>query len=443
MKKTIEYQQQELKDLRKELNKRSPKEEVFGLSTPSSKQVLKCNSPQENREKRGGGELGHRGFGRRGFSESDAGVEVEDLSAQTERCSCGNCMKVAETINRSVLEYIPGRVVKKLYIQGVLKCEACAVRKVLPLEGVMPKNLYSNSFCAHMLVEHYFYGQTIGAIQKRWGINRGTFLHMAHRTAEMLEEVFDAILEDLRIHSVFIHADETTWSMDGVKSYAWYFGNAFCKVFLFPHTRSSEVPKNLLRGANPLIVLITDRYSGYVKALPLLHQFCYVHLLRDTKNVELEFPDDSEVQSFTLLLKNALRDAIKLCTLHLPDAEHCLKAEAIKQRILQIVNAEARHEGVQYLQNIFREHEDKMYHWTKSPDIPCENNNAERELRPTVIRRKISFGSQSEQGLKTSQVLMTVMHTIHARGGQVAEYLTSCFNELAKGRKLTPIPFPQ
>ena len=33
--------------------------------------------------------------------------------------------------------------------------------------------------------------------------------------------------------------------------------------------------------------------------------------------------------------------------------------------------------------------------------VPCENNRAERELRPTVIARKVLHGSQSEEGAKT------------------------------------------
>ena len=40
------------------------------------------------------------------------------------------------------------------------------------------------------------------------------------------------------------------------------------------------------------------------------------------------------------------------------------------------------------------------------------NNLAERDLRPTVIARKVSFGSQSEEGAKTRGILMTVPHTL-------------------------------
>ena len=41
------------------------------------------------------------------------------------------------------------------------------------------------------------------------------------------------------------------------------------------------------------------------------------------------------------------------------------------------------------------------------PENPPDNNRPERELRPLVIARKISFGSQSAAGACTREVLMT------------------------------------
>ena len=49
------------------------------------------------------------------------------------------------------------------------------------------------------------------------------------------------------------------------------------------------------------------------------------------------------------------------------------------------------------------------------PRIPAENNYAERELRPTVIARKVSFGSQSDAGAKTRSSLMTLLYTAKKR----------------------------
>jgi len=56
--------------------------------------------------------------------------------------------------------------------------------------------------------------------------------------------------------------------------------------------------------------------------------------------------------------------------------------------------------------------------------------------------RKNSFGSHSERGLKTKEILMTVMHTAAARGYEAAQYLNECFDQVAAGLPVDPLPFP-
>ena len=69
-----------------------------------------------------------------------------------------------------------------------------------------------------------------------------------------------------------------------------------------------------------------------------------------------------------------------------------------------------------------------------SPDhnVPADNNLAERQLRPLVIARKISFGSQSEAGAATRETLMTVLHTLRKRAPDVTDALKSVLDKLAE-----------
>ena len=79
-------------------------------------------------------------------------------------------------------------------------------------------------------------------------------------------------------------------------------------------------------------------------------------------------------------------------------------------------------------QNIFQEKKHAFFQWTRSPDLPCENNYAERALRPLVITRKISYGSQFERGMKTREILASVLHTAVARGLELATFLEAFLN---------------
>ena len=90
------------------------------------------------------------------------------------------------------------------------------------------------------------------------------------------------------------------------------------------------------------------------------------------------------------------------------------------------------------MQDIFRKHSKRLYHWTRDPTIPAENNLAERDLRPLVIARKVSFGSQSEAGARTRETLMTILHTLKKRGSssKVAAVLQAALDRLAQDRSL-------
>ncbi len=429
--KKISEQDKKISELEKQLNKRTGLEDPYGLSTPSSKRVTKTNSSAENQTKRGGAAPGHKGNGRKSFSPDDADL-VMHLDGASPKCNCGGKWVDTGTTEHSVYHLIPAKMEKRIYVKRLRTCPACGKRSESPTPGTMPNCLYDNSVVANALIEHYLHGMTTGNISRRLGINRGTFLGIAHRCADLLKPMFGKILSEMRGCKV-LHADETGWMKDGTKAYAWLFANDDFKVFLFRDTRGSCVPMEALGDENPNLVLVTDRYGGY-SPLNVRHQYCFVHLLRDVKEEERNFPGDPEVLSFTADIKPLLSGAVSLRNLDQPVEEYKRKAQELKSKIMEVCNRQANHPAVQYLQDIFRENQDSLFHWVESPLIPAENNFAERELRPTVISRKISFGSQSEKGMSTREVLMTVIHTAKSRGHDPAEFLGDVLNVLARNK---------
>ena len=161
-------------------------------------------------------------------------------------------------------------------------------------------------------------------------------------------------------------------------------------------------------------VLVVDRYNGYNQT-PCAIQYCYAHLLREVQDLAKEFPEVEEVSRFVGSFAPLLADARQLRARPLTAAQFGPQALELKVEIKSLVHAPAQHPGIQKIQNIFREQKTRLYHWAKNPAIPADNNRAERELRPLVIARKISFGSQFEQGAQTRETLMTVPHTLRKR----------------------------
>jgi len=98
------------------------------------------------------------------------------------------------------------------------------------------------------------------------------------------------------------------------------------------------------------------------------------------------------------------------------------------------------HLGIRRIQEIFHTKSDRMYHWVEDPRIPAHNNASEREIRPTVIARKTSFGSQSEKGARTRSSIMTYLFTAKKRpkdsNQALEEWFYNVLNKMSREPKL-------
>lgn len=58
----------------------------------------------------------------------------------------------------------------------------------------------------------------------------------------------------------------------------------------------------------------------------------------------------------------------------------------------------------------------ELFAFVGDPEIPSENNAAERAIRPAVVARKISGGTRSERGSKTMSTLRSLFETWTLQG---------------------------
>ena len=104
-----------------------------------------------------------------------------------------------------------------------------------------------------------------------------------------------------------------------------------------------------------------------------------------------------------------------------------------------IPDADANHAGIQRIQNIFQENEDRLCHWADDRNVSAENNLAEKELRPLVIARKVSFGSHSDAGAKTREILMSTLGTLKKKDeNNVYTHFKNLLDQIASGNKKHP-----
>ena len=436
--------QQEIDRLREEnarlkanlrYQQRTAKEAPFGSSTPSAKQAVKANSLEENQRKKGGAQPGHRGRGRRRPRPEEV-TRHQTVSAPTRCPDCGGALVTKGAKTRIVIDAIP--VQREVIAYAVERCACPKCRRVLssPVPGVFPKSLLGNRLLAYVAFEHYVHGTTLGRLARQLRLPRGTLGGALHELASRLQPALGRLVQAYRRAPVK-HADETGRRNDGRNGYAWLFCTDRLSLFRFRQSRAARVALEVL-GPRPLPgTLVVDRYAGYNQA-PCALQYCYAHLLREVEDLSQEFPAQDEVQRFGQRLAPLLAQAMRVRTQGLSLRQFRKTAAALKAEIQATVKASAQHPGIQKLQNLFRENAARLYHWTRHPSIPAENNRAERELRPLVIARKISFGSQSERGLQTREVLMSVLLTLNKQTADGFEKLTQTLDVLAQAPTRDP-----
>jgi transposase len=414
---------------------RQAAEGFFGSATPSAQRPAKANSAPAQQGRKGGAPPGPPGHGRRAFPAATTPRVIEVRGAP--RCpQCGGALEAKGVRSRSVLDIAPPHPEPILYRLRRGYCPRCrrAVQAAAP--AVLPQALFGNELTAQLVMLHYGHGVPVGRLCAQMGLRLGSVIDMLHRLARLFQPVLPELVAEYRQTPVR-HADETSWRTDGRSGYAWLFCTGQVSLFLFRNTRSATVANEVL-GEQPLAgTLVVDRYSGYNRA-PCALQYCYAHLHREVEDLGKEFPDAPEVGAFTGTLIPLLAAAMHLQRQPLSDSEYYAQAAALQQQIVATAEQPAHHLGIRQLQDIFREHPDRLYHWVTDRTVPPDNNRSERELRPTVIARKVSFGSQSDAGAKTREILMSVLHTLRKRRADTQAHFKWVLDQLAANPQRDP-----
>lgn len=409
-----------------------------GPHVPSSKIDLKPNSKADLRKKIGGAKKGHKGHGRKSVHEGVADeCSTLDLS-ESDFCDCGGKLHCLGSRERSVIEAAPIKAKQILFTLQRYRCLKC--RRITEKKpSVLPKCLYGNRLLSQAAVMHYFHGVTIGKLLDMFGPNvtEGGLIQAFHRLGKFCAQANANLIDDFRSAPVR-HADETGWRNDGHSGYAWLFTCENTSILEFANSRAASVAHKII-GAEPLSgTLVVDRYAAYNK-MPVTLQYCYAHLLREVEKLDEEFPDNEEVSLFTAKLIPLLSLAMKLRGLDISDRKFYQRAKDLKKDIIAVMHLDCRHLGIERIQRIFLENANRLYQWVKDRRVPADNNKAERELRPTVIARKVSFGSQSDAGAKTRGSIMTVLFTARKRlaGRQALEdWLHNALDQLAQNKEV-------
>ena len=247
----------------------------------------------------------------------------------------------------------------------------------------------------------------------------GEIVELAHGVRQQLQGQADKLLEQIHAQAV-VHQDETGWREDGHNGYVWATvteGPQAVRYYEYSASRSHHVAQRLL-GARFRGVLVSDFYSAY-NLIPGRHQRCWTHLLRDLHELKEEHAARDDVIQWAQAVRQLYDEAQTWLSAHQAATaeERGHKYIDLYQRACELgqrYTSDNAHPCRTLARRLLR-HQEELFQFVLVPDLPADNNLAERSIRPLVIMRKISGGTRSDEGTKTRLTLASLLGTWQAR----------------------------
>ena len=89
----------------------------------------------------------------------------------------------------------------------------------------------------------------------------------------------------------------------------------------------------------------------------------------------------------------------------------------------ELLSRAVHNQAARNLKERFLTHRDKLQVFLHDPDVPPTNNESERELRTSVIHRKVTNCFRSEWGAKAYAALQSVIATARFKGDDIFDAL--------------------
>jgi transposase len=252
----------------------------------------------------------------------------------------------------------------------------------------------------------------------------GSVSKIEHRVSQSLEPLHQQIKEKID-QSKVIHIDETGFKQSNHSGWAWVMANTFFSFLQLDYSRGKKVAKKLIGNFTGRII-VSDRYPAYGFLPESCHQVCWAHLKRDFQKIS-ERSGIAGVVGRRLL--QSYGKIFAFWKAHLPsgidDKRTRKKRRRLKNRLSRDLSfgASCSHlTTARTCRNILGMG-NSLWLFLDNSEVPATNNLAERQIRPLVIAKKLSFGVQSDRGARFIERLYSVVLTCRQQNKEVLTWL--------------------
>jgi len=392
--------------------------------------------------KKPGGQPGHEGKGRPLLPLWAVDEVVEHWPAG---CDCGHVFAAGERVAagdpaRHQVEELPVMTVQvtEHQCQHVV-CPGCGSKAaaVLPVEAACAHGPRLQAAIVTLSVRNRVSRRdTVELCEQLFAsrISVGTVEAILTRTADALIVPCQDLLQRVR-DAAALNMDETGWRLKGKQRALWGAFTDRHAILKIASGRHEEHAKNLLGDSAAIVT--SDRWWAYTHLPVARRQVCWSHLQRDFASHADGLAAEKEFGEAGLEVCRELFWAWEIFQ-HTGDRHDLkLRIRALQRELKPILRRyagkAARYRYSRGLAKNLLKIWPALWTFATHPEIQPTNNHAERALRGSVIARKLSLGSQSENGEQRIARLLSAHTTCRLQGRSLHAYLIDLLAANARG----------
>jgi transposase len=294
-----------------------------------------------------------------------------------------------------------------------LKCKRQSSGIKIPSKkSVLGENV-KKYVCILSIANRLTHSQIQNHLKDIWNldISIGEIGNILKTEADKLRPEYQSLKESV-LNQMGTHYDETGWKVQKEEQgkFAWVAVGTDNNDTVFSLGRSRG--KGNVDEIGKSQIGISDDYGAYKNSFEN-HQLCWAHPQRKLRDLaeSMEFGKRKRKQilntytQFSSLYQN-IRKKIET------EISPYLKTrfQNLFSQISETHNLDPAQ--LSKIKISLRKNKQKYFTFLDHPNIPIDNNKAERALRHLVIKRKISFGSKTQRGAEATGVLASVIMSL-------------------------------
>jgi transposase len=407
---------------------------------PSSDPPLPQRPHRPRGQRRRGGQPGHPGSTRTLIPVEEVDEVVVIKPAQCTHCQAPLSGDDPKPWRHQVLELPPSKPVVTEYQWHQLACPACGETTRAPWPEGIPSGTYGPRVQATVALCTGAYRLSKRTTQQVMDEVFGVPLRVG--TISPLEQATPAAVaapvEEARtaVHEQAVaHLDETSWRQGGQRAWLGVAVPSVVTVFVVRRSRGRQVARELL-GERFSGLLVTDRDSAYTWYPVRWRQVCWAHVRREFDAMRGRGGHAEEIGDALLA------QAHQMCTWWHRVREGTLQRSTFRssmtplrrevERLLEVGSRCGVPKTAGTCRDILKRRE-ALWTFVQVAGVEPTNHAAERSLRPGVLWRKGSFGTQSEEGSRFVESLMTVVATLRHQQRNILAYLIAACEAALRG----------